>query len=791
MSAPAFADAIRATLGHAPDAIEPDRLYRFRGRDKGPANRAGWCRLFPDGAGGVFGDWSSGLVETWQARRDRPLTQSEAAAVKRQIAESRAKAEAERAAQHREAAEKVAAIWAKASPAKAHPYLETKRIPACGARTYRNALLIPIRNTSGELRSLQFILPDGTKRFVTGSETAGGYFAIGGTPGEALCIAEGFATGASIHEATGHPVAVAFNAGNLAAVAKAMREKFPDLTLILCADDDWRTEGNPGLTKASEAARSVGGLVAIPDFGTDRPDGATDFNDMAALCGMEAVGRAIANAKPPVTGEPQPGEENATAGGSAGRNSDDATIERLAALSSLDYDRVRKDEAKALGVRPGTLDKMVAAARMQEADDGMDFVDVEPWQKPIEPAALLTEISVTVRRFIICQQETADTVALWAAMTWFMDVVQIAPLAVITAPEKRCGKSLLLFLLGKLAHRPLAASSISPAAMFRAVDAWRPTLLIDEADSFMRDNEELRGIVNAGHTRDSAYVVRVVGENFTPKRFSVWGAKALAGIGHMADTLMDRAVVLELRRKLPHENVARLRHAESDLFEVLSEKLARFADDYREAIRKARPDLPASLNDRAQDNWEPLLAIADIAGGEWPTLGRRAALKLSGSDSPAMSIGTELLADIKEVFELKKADRISTADLITALCDEDERPWATYNRGKPISPRQVSRRLVEYGISSSTIRIGSSTPKGFLREWFDEAFSRYLFISPPASATPPQTNNDADLRVADYPPRCGNELQSATPRPAPILACGGVADKRGGTPEMSMIEVEI
>ncbi|MBK8318826.1 MAG: hypothetical protein IPL05_09715 [Betaproteobacteria bacterium] len=166
-------------------------------------------------------------------------------------------------------------------------------------------------------------------------------------------------------------------------------------------------------------------------------------------------------------------------------------------------------------------------------------------------------------------------------MTWFMDVVQVAPLAVITAPEKRCGKSQLLFLLGRLVHRPMAASNITSAALFRAVDAWKPTLLVDEADAFMKDNEELRGLLNCGHTRDSAYIIRVVGDDHTPKRFNVWGAKALAGIGHLADTIIDRSIVLELRRKLPHEEVLRLRHAEPGLFDDLSAKLARFAIDTR------------------------------------------------------------------------------------------------------------------------------------------------------------------------------------------------------------------
>lgn len=399
-------------------------------------------------------------------------------------------------------------------------------------------------------------------------------------------------------------------------------------------------------------------------------------------------------------------------------------------------------------------------------------------------------------------------------MTHFIDVVQVAPLAVITAPEKRCGKSQLLTLLGKLVNRPLTASNISPAALFRAIDAWQPTLLVDEADAFMRENEELRGLINCGHTRDSAYIVRVVGENFTPTRFNVWGAKAISGIGHLADTLMDRAVVLELRRKLPNESVDRLRHAEPELFNTLAAKLARFADDYQHSVRVARPHLPEALNDRAQDNWEPLLAIADVAGGNWPQLARSAALKLSGSESDAMSIGVELLADIQEIFDTKKIDRIFIADLIATLCDDDEKPWATYNRGKPISPRQVSTRLHGYGILSKSIRIGYDNKKGFHKDQFQESFNRYLNgskkllpESPFLSVTPSQpapavacsvtdrksvtvtsdfkrhTVTDTELQnVTDKTSRDGSKNQSVTLKPAPAIECDGVTDRN---PEMA------
>ncbi len=386
---------------------------------------------------------------------------------------------------------------------------------------------------------------------------------------------------------------------------------------------------------------------------------------------------------------------------------------------------------------------------INQNDNKTPFTKIEPWHEPIHPADLLTDINNTIRRFIVCQPETAHAAALWIAMTWFIDVIQIAPLAVISAPEKRCGKSQFLFLLGRMVNRPLTASNITSAALFRSIDTWQPTLLIDEADAFMRENEELRGLLNCGHTRESAYTIRVVGDKHTPKTFFVWGAKALAGIGHLADTLMDRAIILKLRRKMANEKVERLRNAEPELFRTLSAKLARFAQDYTEKIQKAKPELPDTLNDRAQDNWEPLLAIADTVGGEWPMLARRAALKLSSDNEQTQSIGIELLTDIQETFDIKHTDRISSSDLIAALCSDEEKLWATYNRGFQIKPRQLASQLKEFGITSNTIRIGSITLKGYYKLQFLDAFERYIATKSPPRVTTSQVNTLSCFNVTD------------------------------------------
>lgn len=296
-----FLAAMRAAGLEPPDVIELDKFMRFPGVGKEKGNTAGWCRLFPDGTGGVFGDWSSGFSETWQAERDKPFSPEEREAFKRRVAEAHAKAEAEHKVQQGDAARQASEYWNAAAEApEDHPYLVRKGIKPHGAHVYNGALLIPLFD-NGKLQSLQFIRENGEKRFLKDGRISGCYFEIGDPESaQALCIVEGFATGATINEATGYPVVVAFNASNLHAVAQLMRERFPRLKLIVCADNDAGTEGNPGMTKGKEAAQAVGGLLAIPDFGDDRTEAMTDFNDMAAKSGLQAVKEVIEKAVEPV-----------------------------------------------------------------------------------------------------------------------------------------------------------------------------------------------------------------------------------------------------------------------------------------------------------------------------------------------------------------------------------------------------------------------------------------------------------------------------------------------------------
>ncbi|MCC2596563.1 DUF3631 domain-containing protein [Pusillimonas sp. MFBS29] len=420
---------------------------------------------------------------------------------------------------------------------------------------------------------------------------------------------------------------------------------------------------------------------------------------------------------------------------------DDAqTLARLAALPLFEYERVRKEEAERLGVRAPTLDEAVQAVRDAGKEEGRHYAafdDVEPWPHPVSGEALLADVARTIKRFIVCDSAAVVATTLWCATTWLVDSVHACPLLLINAPEKACGKTQLLTVVGKLVPRPAQAAGISPSVLFRMIEKYSPTLLVDEIETVLtKEAEDLRGLFNAGHTRDSAFVWRSVpvGDDFEPRRFSVFGFKAIAGINadQLAETVTSRAIVAQLRRRKPEEQVQRLRHAEPGLFDTLQRKLARWAADNANAIRTARPTLPDELGDRDQDNWEPLLAVADRAGGRWGAAARAAAVHTCNANrESSQSVTVELLTDIKAVFEQKGVARISMQELRTALVSDEEAPWATWSRGQPISVRRLGQLVKQFGIESTTVKLaGGLAPKGYRREDFRDAFERYLYVLP-------------------------------------------------------------
>ena len=362
----------------------------------------------------------------------------------------------------------------------------------------------------------------------------------------------------------------------------------------------------------------------------------------------------------------------------------------------------------------------------------------EPYHLPVALPALLDEIVSVIRTYIVVEAAQADALALWVVHTYLSDIAEVSPLLIITAPERACAKTQLQEVVGALSHRPVFAANATSSALFRSVGKWQPTLLIDEADTFIEGKDEFQGMINAGYKRGGAVLrTETVGNGFDPVPFPVYSPKSLAGIGleqRLADATLSRGIVIRMRRKLSHEKVQRLRKEAREHFDQIASKAVRCAQDCRDQVERARPDLPDALSDRQQDNWEPLLAIAQVAGCGWYERACNAACVLSVSNDPAGGLSNELLADIKEVFESRSQATIKTADLINVLCSDDEKAWATYNRGQPITPRQLSKLLGLYGLGPKTVRQrDGSTPKGYDVADFKDAFNRYLLG--PASST--------------------------------------------------------
>ena len=292
-----------------PEHIHADgKLHRCATEEGKRGNHNAAYVLHLDGvpAGGYQNHQDGAGWQNWRANIGRPYTAEESKAYRTRIDADRKQRKAEEAQRHADAAKLAGDEWSKAKAAQSHPYLERKGITGHGLRVRGGLLVVPMRDTDGQLHSLQTIAADGAKRFQAGGRKLGCFFTIGQIePEGVLCIVEGFATGASVHEATGHAVAVAFDAGNLLPVAQAIRAKYPELRLAICADDDYQTAGNTGIAKGREAAKMVGAVLVVPDFDDTRPDGATDFNDLHQAQGLDAVADCVQVA---LAGKPEPVE---------------------------------------------------------------------------------------------------------------------------------------------------------------------------------------------------------------------------------------------------------------------------------------------------------------------------------------------------------------------------------------------------------------------------------------------------------------------------------------------------
>ncbi len=349
---------------------------------------------------------------------------------------------------------------------------------------------------------------------------------------------------------------------------------------------------------------------------------------------------------------------------------------------------------------------------------------VEPWHEPVDTAELLNSLEAVFLRYIVLPAHATKVLALWILHAWTIDAVDISPYLIIVSPTKQCGKTTLLILIYWLTPRSVLASNISGPAAYRFIEDEMPTLIVDEADSFVKEDDNMRGILNSGHTKPAAFVIRCEGEGSKqqPREFSTWCPKVLASIGALADTLMDRSFRIRMRRKTRGEKVQRRPLRDKPELAELRQKVRRWADDNMAALETAEPNMPDELFNRLGDNWEPLLAIAELAGDDWWKAAHRAALALT-SKSDEGDRKVELLSDIRNIFEKDRAEWLGSEVLVGKLVDLPETPWAEWTRtGKALSSRGVASMLKEFDIKSKHERDG----RKYYRKDFEEAWDSYL-----------------------------------------------------------------
>jgi putative DNA primase/helicase len=328
---------------------------------------------------------------------------------------------------------------------------------------------------------------------------------------------------------------------------------------------------------------------------------------------------------------------------------------------------------------------------------------------------------------------------LWCVVAWCFDVFGISPRLAMQSPEKGSGKSTLLDLVSMLVPRPLLASSVSAASIFRVVEKFKPTLLLDEADQWMQGGDDERiGILNAGHRR-GAPAVRCVGDDAEPRAFDVFAPVALASIGRLPPTLQDRSIVISLRRALPEERrgLDAVRTDRPERFAPLRMRCRRWTDDARLTLADADPAMPETLSNRRADNWRPLLAIAEAAGGEWPARVRAAVetIEAAGEDGGEAGMRLQLLADIRAAFSAAgpEVEAMATSDLVSRLVEMEASPWGEMpHGGRAITSHTLARLLRPWGVKSADAWLGGRSLKAYKRADFHDLFARYLSLSPPS-----------------------------------------------------------
>ena len=346
---------------------------------------------------------------------------------------------------------------------------------------------------------------------------------------------------------------------------------------------------------------------------------------------------------------------------------------------------------------------------------------IELWPEPVDGDELLTALTSAVQKYVALTDAEALAVALWVVFAHAYEAFHISPILAISSPVKRCGKTTLLTILHELTPRPLMGSNLTSAVIYSVEEP--PTLLVDEGDTYLPRNHELRGIFNSGHHRKGAFVLRAhVGKGGVRKieRFSTFFPKAIALIGGLPSTLADRSIHIKLKRKLRSEKLQRFSLNQTQELNNLCRMTARWVADRVKYFSRYNPEAPASLHDRASDNWAPLLAIAELA--DELDAAKQAAIEIEAASEDG-DLVVQLLGDCKRAFEDLGAEALTSQQIIEHIAATGEGPWAE----KPLTEKKFAELLRPLGLRSQLKRFRRQKPK---RLWFktnfEDAWSRYL-----------------------------------------------------------------
>jgi hypothetical protein len=430
-------------------------------------------------------------------------------------------------------------------------------------------------------------------------------------------------------------------------------------------------------------------------------------------------------------------------------------------------------DASALQVAdPERFEERFGAA-LEEAG-GVEGDGPKPAEAP-SGAELLVNLIAFIRRYVALSEAQVLLSALWIVHTHALDAAETTPYLNIWSAEKRSGKTRLLETLDLLVARAWFTGRVTSAVLVRKVAAETPTLLLDESDAAFNGDREyaemLRGVLNAGF-RLGGMVSLCIGQgaNLTYDDFPAFSPKAIAGIGTLPDTVADRSIPIELRRRRQSERVERFRRRKVGPKALpLQKAAAAWAQENLKALAEAEPELPEELDDRAQDIIEPLLAIAEEVGGEWPVRARDAAVALLTGEhrEEAESLGVRLLGDCRTAFNESGEDRLATGKLLVQLRTPEDAPWRAL-KGEPLDATRLARMLKPYGIKPKKLREGEGTFRGYCRAWFEDAWARYLPADPEDPEHGEQAEHPADRAGSDVPgnpgvPGSENNLEHDSP----------------------------